>query len=67
MNKWYKKLFTRLHSATVLNSLITYWRNLGQKVDHFKFRIDLIEKLLVKYIMQRKVPGQKVRMTLCET
>lgn len=54
------KLFRRLLSATVLNSLIIiYVKNLGQKVDHLKFRIDLIEGLLVKHSMQHKLPGRK--------
>jgi hypothetical protein len=64
MNKWYIKLFRRLSSAKALNSLITYGRNLGQKVDHFKFRIYLIEELLVRYSMQHKVSDQEGRTTL---
>jgi hypothetical protein len=55
MNKGYMKLFRRLLSATVLSSLIIYRNNLDQNVDHVKFRIDLIEGLLIKYSIQHKV------------
>jgi hypothetical protein len=34
MNKWYTKLFRRLLTVTVLNSLVTYRQNVGRKVDH---------------------------------
>jgi hypothetical protein len=36
----------------------------GLKADHLKYRIDLIERVLVKYSMQHKVPGQMLRTTL---
>jgi hypothetical protein len=58
MIKCYMKLFRRLPNTIILNSLITYRKNVGRKVDHSKFRTDLIVGLLVKYSMQRKVPGQ---------
>jgi hypothetical protein len=51
MNKWYIKLFRRLLNVTVLNPLATYKQNVGRKVDHLKFRIDLVERLLVKHSM----------------
>ena len=43
MNKWYMKLFRRLLNTTVLNSLVTYRQNIGRKVDHLKFRTDLVK------------------------
>jgi len=57
MNKWYMKLFRRLLNATVLNSLVIYRQNGGRNVDHLTFRIELVEGLLAKYSVQRKVPG----------
>jgi hypothetical protein len=53
MNRWYMKLFRRLLNATVLNSLVTDRQNVEQKVDHLKFRIDLVEGLLMKHSMPR--------------
>jgi hypothetical protein len=55
----YMKLFRRLLNAIILNSLITCRKKVCRKVDHLKFRIDLIVGLVVKYSMQCKVPGQK--------
>jgi hypothetical protein len=46
------------------SSLIIIRKNVGLKVEHLKFRIDLIECELVKYSVQHKVPGQMVRTTL---
>lgn len=51
---WYMNLFRRLLNATVLKSLIIYRKNFGQKGDYLKYRLDLIEGLLVKYSMQCK-------------
>jgi hypothetical protein len=48
MNKGYMKLFRRLLNTTVLNSLIICRKNIGWKVSCFKFRVDLIEGILVK-------------------
>jgi hypothetical protein len=45
MNKWYMKHFRRVLNVTALNSLIIHRKNIGCKVDHLKFRIDLTEKL----------------------
>jgi hypothetical protein len=59
MNKCYTKLFRRLLNATVLNALTIYRHNVGRKVDHLKFRIDLIEGLFVKYSLERKIPGRR--------
>jgi hypothetical protein len=43
MNKWYMKLFRRLLSAMVFNSLIICRYNTGHNVDCLKFHIDLME------------------------
>ena len=51
MNRWYMKLFRRLLNVMVLNSLVTYTQNVERKVYHLKFRIDLVEGLLVKHSM----------------
>ena len=55
IKKWYVKLFRRLLSAMVNGSLIIYRHNTGHNVDCLKFRIDLVEGLLVKYSVQHKV------------
>jgi hypothetical protein len=57
MNKWYMKLIRRLLNTTVLNYLVTYRQNIGQNVDHLKFRIDLHEGLLVKNSVQHRISG----------
>jgi hypothetical protein len=48
INKWFMK-FRRLLNATVLDSLVIYRQNIGREVDHLKFRVDLVEGLVVKY------------------
>ena len=55
MKKWYMKLFRRLLSAMVFNSLIMYRHNTGHNFDCLKFCIDLVEGLLVNYSVQHKV------------
>jgi hypothetical protein len=57
MSKWYMKLFRRLLNATVLNSLVIYRQNIGRNIDHLKFRTDLVQGLLVKYSVQRRISG----------
>jgi hypothetical protein len=57
MNKWYMKLFRRLLNAMVLNSLVIYRQNIGQNIDHIKFRMELVEGLLVKYSVQHRMSG----------
>lgn len=42
---------------TVLNSLITYRQNVGRKVDHFKFRTDLVKRLLVQHSILCGISG----------
>ena len=44
--------------TTVLNSLVIYTQNEEQNVDRLKFRIDLVEGLLVKYAVLCGVSGQ---------
>jgi hypothetical protein len=59
MNKWYMKIYRRLLRATVLNALTIYRHNVGRKVDHRTFRIDLIDAQFVKYAVERKIPGHR--------
>jgi hypothetical protein len=70
MNKSYMKLLRRLLNATVLNALVIYRQNVGRNIDHLTFRIELVEGLLVKYSVQRKVPdhhdGDNTVKTLTE-
>ena len=47
MSKWYIKLFRRLLNITVLNCVVICHANSGQtKIDHFKFRVELVQALL---------------------
>ena len=47
MTKWYIKLFRRLLNITVLNCMVICRANSGQtKIDHFKFRVELVQALL---------------------
>ena len=46
MTKWYIKLF-RLLNITILNFMVICHANSGQaKIDHFKFRVELVHALL---------------------
>jgi hypothetical protein len=61
MAKWYIKMFRRLLNATILNSVIIFRKNLPQtKTDHLKFRVDLVQALLVEHGrgVERKVSGR---------
>ena len=50
MSKWYIKLFRRLHNITVLNCMVICRANSGQtKIDHFKFRVELVQALLTEH------------------
>jgi len=50
MTKWYIKKFRRLLNITVLNCMVICRANLGQtKVDHFKFRVELVQALLTEH------------------
>ena len=44
------KLFRRLHNIRVLNCMAICRANSGQtKIDHFKFRVELVEALLTEH------------------
>jgi len=50
MTKWYIKLFWRLLNITVLNCMVICCANSGQnKTDHFKFRVELVQALLIEH------------------
>ena len=50
MTKWYIELFRRLFNATVLNCMVICRINSGQtKIDHFKFRVELVQALLIEH------------------
>jgi len=50
MTKRYLKLFRRLLNTTVLNCMIICRANSGQiKMDHFKFRVKLVQALLIEH------------------
>jgi hypothetical protein len=59
-NKWYMKLFHRLFNTSVLNVMIIYWNNVGEKISQLLLRIQLPEGLFVKYanMLECRVPGQ---------
>ena len=50
MTKWYIKLFRRLLNTTVLNCVVICRANSGQtKTDHFEFRVELVQALLIEH------------------
>ena len=50
MIKWYIKLFRSLLHITVLNCMVICCANSGQtKIDHFKFRVELLQALLIEH------------------
>ena len=50
MTKWYIKLFRRLLNISVLNCMVICCANSGQtKIDHFKFRVELVQALLIEH------------------
>jgi len=50
MTKWYIKLFRRLLNITILNCMVICRANSGQaKIDHFKFRVELVQALLIEH------------------
>lgn len=51
------KLFRRLLNARVLNCIVIYEQCVERNVDHLKYRIDLVEGLLVKYSVQHGGSG----------
>jgi len=59
MTKWYIKLFGLLNIA-VLNFMVICHANSGQtKIDHFKFRVELVQALLIEHASEniRKFQG----------
>jgi len=50
MTKWYIKLFRRLLNIAVLNFIVICRTNSGQtKIDYFKFRVELVQALLIEH------------------
>ena len=50
ITKVYMKLFRRLLNITVLNCMVICRANSGQtKLDHFKFRVELVQALLIEH------------------
>jgi len=50
MTKWYIKMFRRLLNTTVLNRMVICCANSGQiKIDHFKFRVERVQALLIEH------------------
>ena len=50
MTKWYIKLFRRLLNITILNCMVICRANSGQaKIDHFKFRVELVQTVLTQH------------------
>jgi hypothetical protein len=65
MNKWYMKLFCRLLNTAILNVII-YRSNTAQKIEKLSFRIELIERLFVKYAssVDHTVPARQSSNTV---
>jgi len=64
MIKWYTKLFRRLLNIAVLNCMVICHTNSGQtKIDHFKFRVELVQALLIENTSEsdRKFQGHHSR------
>ena len=62
MTKWYIKLFRRLLNITVLNCMVICQANSGQnKIDLFKFRVELVHALLTEHQSEsvRKFQGHQ--------
>ena len=50
MSKWYMKLFRRLLNTTILNCMVICRANSRQtKIDHLKFRVELVQALLIEH------------------
>ena len=50
LSKWYIKIFRKFLSITVLNCMVIYCKNSRQtKIDHFKFRVELVQALLTEH------------------
>ena len=67
MTKCYTKLF-RLPNTTVLNCIVIRRANSGQtKIDHFKFRVELVQALLIEHGSEsvRKFQGHHLYRKMC--
>jgi hypothetical protein len=50
ITKWYIKMFRRLLNVIIVNCMRICHANSGQsKMDHFKFRVDLVQALLIEH------------------
>jgi hypothetical protein len=50
MTKWYVKLFRRLLNTTIVNCMVICHANSGQtKINHFRFRVELLQALLIEH------------------
>ena len=61
MAKWYIKLVRKLLNITVVNCMVICHANSGQtKIDHFKFRVELVQALLIEHQTEsvRKFQGR---------
>lgn len=57
MNKYYMKMINRLLNVTVLNEMAIYRKIWDRTVDCLKFRVGMVQSLIVKYSKERKVTG----------
>ena len=68
MTKKYMKLFMILLNITVLNCMVIWRANSGQtKIDHFKFRVELVQALRIEYGSERvrKFQGHHSTEKMC--
>lgn len=62
----YKKQFCHLISQTVFNSYILFKKdNAASKIDHHKFRIELMERLLEDHRLPDHIPKKGLTITGC--
>jgi len=70
MTKCYIKLFRRLLNITILNCMVICRANSEQaKIDHFKFRVELVQALLIEHQSEsvRKFQGHHSRQKYAVT
>jgi hypothetical protein len=68
MTKWYIKLFRRLLNIAVPNCMVICHANSGQtKVDHFKFRVEMVQALVIEHASEsvRKFQGHHCTDKMC--
>jgi hypothetical protein len=53
------KLFKRLLSCTVLNTMIIFKQATGQNIDHLSYRVQLVEGLFNKCAQERSGAGRR--------